>query len=79
MVAGLAFQVLSLAILICSCADFAIRTVRRMQAMGDVVLYLAHAKMRGSIVFRQFLLALSFATLCIFIRSIYRVAELAEG
>lgn len=79
MVAGLAFQVLTLAVFICLCADFAIKTVRRMQAMGDAALDPAHAKMRGSIVFRSFLLALSFATLCIFIRSIYRVAELAEG
>ncbi|KAL8792533.1 MAG: hypothetical protein Q9195_004903 [Heterodermia aff. obscurata] len=79
MVAGLAFQVLTLAIFICLCTDFAIKTVRRMQAMGNAALDPAHAKMRSSIVFRSFLVALSFATLCIFIRSIYRVAELAEG
>ena len=79
MVAGLACQVLTLAIFICLCTDFAIKTVRRMQAVGSAELDPAHAKMRGSVVFRSFLLALSFATLCIFIRSVYRVAELAEG
>ena len=79
MVAGLVFQVLTLAIFICLCNDFAIKTVRRMRAVGVAELDPANAKMRGSIVFRSFLLALGFATLCFFIQSVYRVAELADG
>ena len=79
MVAGLAFQVLTLAVFICLCIDFAFKTIRRMHAMGDAALDPAHTKMRQSTLFRLFLLALAFATLCIFIRSIYRVAELSEG
>ena len=38
-----------------------------------------HAKLRASWSFKGFLYALSFATVCIFVRSVYRVAELGEG
>lgn len=38
-----------------------------------------HAKLRASKRFRSFLIALCFTTLCIFTRSVYRVAELSEG
>lgn len=79
MVAGLAFQVLTLAVFICLCADFAIRTIGRMKKMGDAALDQSHAKLRASLMFRAFLITLAFATLCIFIRSVYRVAELGEG
>ena len=47
--------------------------------MGDAATDPAHAKLRASWTFRAFLGALALATLCIFIRSIYRVAELSEG
>ena len=47
--------------------------------MGDAALDPSHARLRGSTMFRCFVLALAFATLCIFIRSVYRVAELSEG
>ena len=47
--------------------------------MGDAALDPKHAALRGSAKFRAFLLALGLATFCIFIRSIYRVAELSEG
>ena len=38
-----------------------------------------HAKLRESRAFKGFLVALAFCTLCIFTRSVYRVAELSEG
>ena len=79
MVAGLAFQVLTLAVFMALCADFAIRTLRRMREMGDAALDPTNVKLRGSIMFRSFIAGLAFATLCIFIRSVYRVAELSEG
>ena len=47
--------------------------------MRNATLDPTHAKLRGSIMFRSFIVALAFATLCIFIRSVYRVAELSEG
>jgi hypothetical protein len=37
------------------------------------------SSLRSSIKFRGYLAALSIATFCIFIRSVYRVAELSEG
>ena len=79
MVAGLAFQVLTLFVFILLCADFALRTLRRMRRMGDAATDPTHAKLRASWTFRSFLGALALATLCIFIRSLYRVAELSEG
>jgi len=79
MVAGLAFQVFTLLVFICFCADFALKTFRRLQTMGDAALDPRHAALRTRFSFRAFLFALSLATLCIFIRSVYRVAELGEG
>ena len=79
MVAGLALQVFTLFLFQLLCLDFAVKTLRRMNAMGDAALDPTHAKLRASAKFRLFLVALALATVCIFIRSIYRVAELAEG
>ncbi len=79
MVAGLAFQVLTLFVFIILCTDFALRTLKRMKQMGNAATDPAHAKLRASWTFRAFLCALALATLCIFIRSVYRVAELSEG
>ena len=79
MVAGLAFQVLTLFLFQLLCLDFMIKTLRRMRAMGTAALDPTHAALRGSAKFRVFLVALGLATFCIFIRSIYRVAELSEG
>ena len=80
MVAGLAFQVVTLLMFQLLCLDFLIKTVRRMRALGgDAALDPKHATLRGSAKFRAFLVALALATVCIFIRSIYRVAELSEG
>lgn len=79
MVAGLAFQVATLFMFQLLCLDFMIKTLRRMRALGDAALDPKHAALRGSAKFRVFLVALGLATFCIFIRSIYRVAELSEG
>jgi len=79
MIAGLSFQVATLAVFIALCTDFALRTLRRMKSMGVEAFDPRHAKLRSSFKFKGFLWALAFATLCIFTRSIYRVAELSEG
>ena len=79
MVAGLTFQVVTLLMFQLLCLDFMIKTLRRMRTMGDAALDPKHALLRGSPKFRAFLVALGLATFCIFIRSIYRVAELSEG
>ena len=84
MVAGLAFQVLTLAIFILICIDFAIRTRQQSRsggasAPGNDTTNNSHARLRSSARFKGFLSALALATVCIFIRSIYRVIELAQG
>jgi len=79
MVTGLAFQVLTLAVFICLCIEFTIRTLRRTRKMSNAALDPSHATLRDSTMFRSFVAALAFATLCIVIRSVYRVAELSEG
>jgi hypothetical protein len=80
MIAGLAIQVVTLLIFMVLSGDFALRTYRRSKTMGSAeALDPTHARLRGSWAFKGFLVALSFATLCIFTRSVYRVAELSEG
>lgn len=81
MIAGLAFQVLTLFIFILLCIDFTLRTYRRYKSLGasafDQNPLFIH--IRSSKKFKGFLAALTLATICIFWRSVYRVAELAEG
>jgi hypothetical protein len=81
MIAGLAFQVFTLLIFIILSLDFALRTLRRHRALGDAALDQnpAFVTLRQSWKFRGFLVALSLATITIFWRSTYRVAELSEG
>ncbi|KAF2430805.1 RTA1 like protein family [Tothia fuscella] len=80
MIAGLAIQVATLTIFIALSADFAYSTIKRIKAMGkEQALDSEHAQLRSSFKFKGFIIALTFATLCIFTRSIYRVAELSEG
>ncbi|KAF2793980.1 RTA1-domain-containing protein [Melanomma pulvis-pyrius CBS 109.77] len=80
MIAGLAVQVFTLLVFIILAADFAWRTFRRTKTLGSTdALDPTHARLRASWAFKGFLIALSFATLCIFTRSVYRVAELSEG
>jgi hypothetical protein len=80
MIAGLVFQVVTLLVFIILSTDFAIRTWTRIRTLGKAqALDPTHAKLRDSFKFRGFIIALIFATLCIFTRSVYRVAELSEG
>ncbi|KAF4625683.1 hypothetical protein G7Y89_g12481 [Cudoniella acicularis] len=75
MVTGLAFQVLTLAVFMGICLDFAFRTAR----LDAVTLDPKFSSLRSSKKFRGFLASLTLSTLCIFVRSVYRVAELSEG
>ncbi|TVY83135.1 Sphingoid long-chain base transporter RSB1 [Lachnellula suecica] len=81
MVAGLAFQVLTLLVFMILCVDFAVRTRRRYKSMGQDAFDQnpIFVSMRGSWRFKGFIVALALATICIFWRSVYRVAELGEG
>lgn len=80
MIAGLAIQVVTLLVFIILALDFAFRTWKRIRELGaQNALDSTHAKLRSSWAFKGFLVALSLATLCIFTRSVYRVAELSEG
>lgn len=79
MVAGLALQVFTLLLFQILVLDFVYTTLKRMNAMGEAALDPTHRKLRESLKFRLFLAALAVSTFCIFVRSIYRVAELSEG
>jgi hypothetical protein len=79
MIAGLAFQVVTLLIFIILALDFATRTIGRIRKLGQDALDPRHAKLRDSWQFKGFLIALSLSTLCVFTRCVYRVAELSEG
>ncbi|KAF2843217.1 RTA1-domain-containing protein [Patellaria atrata CBS 101060] len=80
MIAGLAFQVATLFVFILLSCDFAVRTHGRIRSLGRAqALDPAHAKLRDSWAFKGFLVSLALSTLCIFTRSVYRVAELSEG
>ena len=80
MIAGLSVQVITLFIFMVLAGDFAMRTIRRTKELGaQNALDPTHARLRSSWAFKGFLIALSFATICIFTRSVYRVAELSEG
>ena len=74
MIAGLAWQVVSLTIFAGFCADLA-WGVRK----GRGPVPARFANLRESRKFRLFMWMLGFATLLIYIRSIYRVAELSAG
>lgn len=81
MIAGLACQVVTLFVFMCLCLDFAISTRRRFASLGASAFdqnphFVA---LRGDFKFKGFLGALALATVCIFWRSVYRVAELAGG
>lgn len=81
MIAGLAFQVITIVGFILCTLDFTIRTVRRHRALGESALDQNPVvrKVRSSLKFKLFLGALGLATLCILWRSAFRVAELSEG
>lgn len=80
MIAGLSVQVVTLFIFILLSLDFAFRTWKRIKELGaQNALDPTHAALRSSWKFQGFLFMLSISTLCIFTRSVYRVAELSEG
>ncbi|KAI1141064.1 RTA1-domain-containing protein [Hypoxylon sp. FL0543] len=81
MIAGLAFQVFTLLIFILLSIDFFINTLRRRRALGTAALAQdpEMVALRGSRLFRGFLVALALSTVCIFWRSVFRVAELSHG
>lgn len=82
MVAGLAFQVFTLFVFMMLCSDFALRTHKRYKQLGASNAFdqnPVYIKLRSGWKFRGFLCALALATVCIFWRSVYRVAELGEG
>lgn len=81
MIAGLSFQVLTLLLFILATADFALRVRRRSRSLGAAALDQSAAAVatRRSMRFRGLLAALALATVCIFWRSVYRVAELSGG
>ena len=72
MIAGLSFQVASLLLFMLLCADFALRVHRG-------VLNTHYSTLRDRSFFHLFLYALATATFCIFVRSVFRVAELSKG
>jgi RTA1 like protein len=80
MLPGLASQVFILVIFILLLLDFARKAFRQVETIGKgKALNSRHQELRQSSRFRGFLIALSFATLCIITRSVYHVVELVEG
>ncbi|KAK3367408.1 putative RTA1 domain protein [Lasiosphaeria ovina] len=71
MVAGLAFQVASMALFMGLAAEVGFRIVKSHKTKVNEV--------TGSTLFKRFLIAVVVATVCIFIRCVFRVAELSEG
>lgn len=80
MIAGLSTQVATLLLFILLALDFAVRTTRQVRALGaQNALDPHHARLRDSKLFWGFLVALFLATLLIFTRCVFRVAELSGG
>ena len=76
MVAGVSWQVASIAFFVALCTEYAWRL---RTSASFVELNPACADLRRSLYFRSFLFALGGATLAIFIRSVFRCAELSQG
>ena len=81
MIGGLSFQALTLMVFLGLSADFAIRTIKNVKRNGGMAVKedLASRRLRSSKRFRALLASLTIAAVLIFIRSVYRVAELAQG
>lgn len=82
MLGGLVFQVVTMLIFMLVTADLALNTLRRSRRLGaaaaldqDPTL----SAVRASRLFRAFLAALALSFVCIFIRCVFRVAELSGG
>ncbi|KAF8860528.1 putative RTA1 domain protein [Acephala macrosclerotiorum] len=74
MLAGLSVQVASLFLFACMCAEFANHLRRNPNSWNT-----QHTQLYNGKVFKSFLIGLCVATLTIFIRSAFRVAELSGG
>ena len=81
MIAGLAMQVVTVLGFIIVSADFAIRVYRAYRANGPSVFPQdpALVRMRSTLLFKGFLVALGVSAFCILWRSVFRVAELSQG
>ena len=75
-IAGLVFQVVTLTLFILLSAEFFWRYWQARQRSGPIP---EHQPLLNDKSFQLFLFALVLATVCIFIRCIYRVVELAGG
>lgn len=76
MIAGLAFQVFTLTLFMVLCLEYGLRYLR---ARRQSAAHMCHAPVTADPKFQIFLAALVLATLCIFIRCVYRVFELSQG
>jgi hypothetical protein len=74
MLAGLSTQVVSLALFAAACTEFFYRLSTRPSLKSPT-----HSSLYTSFLFKSFLCGLGIATLTIFIRSCFRVAELSGG
>ncbi|KAF3916204.1 hypothetical protein AA313_de0208388 [Arthrobotrys entomopaga] len=72
--AGLVWQVFTMTMFIALCAEFALRCIKRKGQFDE-----SQRALRESKRFKYFLFALGGATIFIYIRCVYRVAELSEG
>ncbi len=81
MMAGLVFQVVTLIVFIILSLLFARQTRSRQVKEGTYSLVDDNAiiNLRNSAAFKRFLFSLVLATICILVRSIFRVAELSDG
>jgi len=81
MIGGLSFQAFTLLIFLGLSADFGIRTYRAYRRHGHAALSedVAAKKLRHSKRFRFLLFSLTASAVLIFMRSVYRVAEISEG
>ncbi|KAF3920450.1 hypothetical protein ABW20_dc0105213 [Dactylellina cionopaga] len=73
-IAGLAWQVFTMTLFMALCAEFAWRCYQRRGSFDST-----QAGLRESKSFKYFLFALGGATVFIYIRCVYRVAELTDG
>src|SRR5208282_6008915 len=82
LIAGLSFQVFTLLVFMACSVDFAINTKRRHKQLGSEAAFDQNATtlaLRSSWLFKGFVVALALATICIFWRCVFRVAELSKG
>ncbi|KAM0333495.1 hypothetical protein ACHAQA_002158 [Verticillium albo-atrum] len=82
MIAGLVFQVVTMLVFMIVTADFARNTWSRQRRLGTAEAFDQNptiAEVRSSRYFRAFLAALTLSFICIFIRCVFRVAELSGG